>query len=1187
MNKFNVKALSATALIAVLANVFSFAPVALAVVNDPEFDAALAWGYEMGLTSFNTQAAFMPMNTLTREQGARFLSQFGTEVLGIEADQSAACNFTDLMSADRTLQEYVIASCQQELLRGSNGMFMPKATMTKAQFVVALVRGLDGMMEESTTPWFKNYCEWAQESGITRETDCAALDKPITRYEAMLMLYRGAMDGSDIVDGGDDSDDSDDSDDTVTVEGEVAFTVSDVTPGVQYVPGNASNIQVLKFDVAAGESDVRVSSINFKLNGLVAREKVRVAITDENGVRLSTERTFNTNFEALVTANTANGMMIPANTVRSFYAIVSTSNSINERFTISIEGANSISANATVGGKFPISSNQINTVQYSAQTLNFIGQRPSVNSDLNSMNKLYVGETNKELGNFRLESAGSTNNRDAALKNIRLKSTKTLQGIVNNLRLEVNGQSVSTATIIDGKTVTFVLNDYVIPYGRSVRFFVRGDVIGGENTDYVEFQLEENSDVVALEVGTNAALSINKGSSTFLEAYRIEEGKNLISRVDTMGRTNVPVDADNILGLSANINATSAMSVDRIRVFATGTALNTSGNIEKVKLFINDLLVDEATTLTNGAYEFSFFGNLKAGANKVEVRFDTERNAANGRTIRFTLNSSSLIGAEYVATNNNVSPNDISGVANGAELIITAASTTISLTNPSANQIEIRESDNFTAIRFSIQASNVRDVVVRGFRFASNTGNVNGGLENASLMVAGLTGVQAIENFPRSTTSSVNFNSLNVRIPAGNSVEFMVYVKTNNSFVDPTVRFSASTFDIEDTQSNKITTINNVSSDTYTLTGNNITVLGQINVVGNRTFSEPTSIIPSSTTTAVRVGSFDLKADYGAARIEEITIVNVAGSFTGTNVTSGTARDMTSDGLLVTLRRGGQVVGNAQLLNGAAYIKLATPVEVPAGQSVVFDVEVSGAGSITSAGETNKTVRLGVLETNNLIDGTRQTLISSVGNSVNVTSTLTNVLFNRHTVRASTITLADQTAPTTNLIGYNGLRSIFRTRITAAGSRNANIYSVRFTHDSQGVTTSGFALRIDGSTVNLEPTDAMCTPSTASSTGSRDIVCVFQGTYANGLSIAAGASRDIELVAQVGVSSPNAYVTTSLQQRSSDLSVMAAANTLTGASIVWSDNASPTLTPATVNWFTDAGVRTLPTASWTFTDNRN
>lgn len=42
------------------------------VLVDAEFDAALSWAFDAGLTKFNTTDAFMPYSLITREQGAKF-----------------------------------------------------------------------------------------------------------------------------------------------------------------------------------------------------------------------------------------------------------------------------------------------------------------------------------------------------------------------------------------------------------------------------------------------------------------------------------------------------------------------------------------------------------------------------------------------------------------------------------------------------------------------------------------------------------------------------------------------------------------------------------------------------------------------------------------------------------------------------------------------------------------------------------------------------------------------------------------------------------------------------------------------------------------------------------------------------------------------------------------------------------
>lgn len=75
-------------------------------------------------------------------------------------------------------------------MRGSDGVFGAKEYLTKAQALTILIRSLQGVKEENTTPWWKNYFLAAQEAKLTKEADVEALDRPLTRYELSLLLWR-------------------------------------------------------------------------------------------------------------------------------------------------------------------------------------------------------------------------------------------------------------------------------------------------------------------------------------------------------------------------------------------------------------------------------------------------------------------------------------------------------------------------------------------------------------------------------------------------------------------------------------------------------------------------------------------------------------------------------------------------------------------------------------------------------------------------------------------------------------------------------------------------------------------------------------------------------------------------------------------------------------------------------------
>lgn len=81
-------------------------------INDPEFDAALDWAYNQGLTKYNTQASFMPHGTLTREQFAKFASVYSATNLCLPADMDASCTFSDVAQADYTLVTSVELACK-------------------------------------------------------------------------------------------------------------------------------------------------------------------------------------------------------------------------------------------------------------------------------------------------------------------------------------------------------------------------------------------------------------------------------------------------------------------------------------------------------------------------------------------------------------------------------------------------------------------------------------------------------------------------------------------------------------------------------------------------------------------------------------------------------------------------------------------------------------------------------------------------------------------------------------------------------------------------------------------------------------------------------------------------------------------------------------------------------------------
>lgn len=75
-------------------------------------------------------------------------------------------------------------------------MFDPQQPLTKAQALTVLVRALVGKQDETGTPRWTEYFRVAQQRGRTKETNVMAVDKYVTRYEALLLQFRARGDAT-------------------------------------------------------------------------------------------------------------------------------------------------------------------------------------------------------------------------------------------------------------------------------------------------------------------------------------------------------------------------------------------------------------------------------------------------------------------------------------------------------------------------------------------------------------------------------------------------------------------------------------------------------------------------------------------------------------------------------------------------------------------------------------------------------------------------------------------------------------------------------------------------------------------------------------------------------------------------------------------------------------------------------
>lgn len=178
-----------------LAQKFSAIANSISVEKDPELQEAIRWMHDNNLTSFSTIWEYKPFEVLTREQSAKIFDIFA-KLFNFSQDKLSGtlpteCQFKDLAKADQTLTTHIQNVCKMEILKWGNQLFDPKTTLTKGQFITALIRLVEGKkLDETKNPRWTAYYQSALDMGIVGPADAITFDSQITRYEVALFLYR-------------------------------------------------------------------------------------------------------------------------------------------------------------------------------------------------------------------------------------------------------------------------------------------------------------------------------------------------------------------------------------------------------------------------------------------------------------------------------------------------------------------------------------------------------------------------------------------------------------------------------------------------------------------------------------------------------------------------------------------------------------------------------------------------------------------------------------------------------------------------------------------------------------------------------------------------------------------------------------------------------------------------------------
>lgn len=147
--------------------------------------------YANGLTKYDTLSGYRPQDPVLREESAKIIAQ-AYRILGYpQGSKNSQCNFSDEKSFDSSLSSFIADSCKWGIFKGSNGQFLPHKTLSKAESLTVLMRIFEGnSSSENFTPRWTMYFVKAKAIGLTKEANVNSLDRPTSREELALLIYR-------------------------------------------------------------------------------------------------------------------------------------------------------------------------------------------------------------------------------------------------------------------------------------------------------------------------------------------------------------------------------------------------------------------------------------------------------------------------------------------------------------------------------------------------------------------------------------------------------------------------------------------------------------------------------------------------------------------------------------------------------------------------------------------------------------------------------------------------------------------------------------------------------------------------------------------------------------------------------------------------------------------------------------
>lgn len=786
-NSLLKKVTSAVALTAIVAS--TIGSVSSTYANTAETEAANKLA-GLGVIADQTSnvSAYRLGDTITRREMLKVMMNLN----GSTVENKCEGKFTDLPATDWGCK-YAEAALAKGFI-AANATFRPNDNVSKAEALKMVMKAKGVEKDASATTWEKAYVNAAVTAGLIDAsfTDYSTASKRGFTFTAAANAISaddlglgGLLDGLTGTGGTSTGMTSTGTDTTNVVKAgdvEVSLNPTSAANGTQ-VPMSG----IVKFagvDFTAGSSDVALNTVEIKKAGLSTVSSSTKVWFEKNGLRVSGKASFTSEGNAVVSF--APSYVVKAGTTETLDLYVQISDTVSGTDYQFVSGTIESSA-ANITGSFmtPV----LRTANYSVATYN--ASAASSSADYKASNDVV------ELGAFKIAAtkpSSVTETRDELLKSISIyqSGSANLTNLAN-IVLVRNGATVSTSSSINGKALTFTVND-TIKDGATATYYVKANIANVENNiDTYQFYLKNTSDINIVEASSSFRSNADSATETnkFVSAYYTVNGGDVKFDRDSsvsLSSTVAPGTSGVVL-MQGTITAKNAVTLEdpRLTISSLSTG-NLSDYFNTLYLQIGSSVLSATAAGVTGS-GIDFLGTVNVSGTATVKLYGTLKSTTSlaDATIKFAdVKLDSFKGTNQYTGNQNTLSTAVGSIPG---VTLSVSNTTLSVTrNDGLGATTLAQGSKGVTVygaQLSSTQGNPMNVTSASFVFTgSNASTSTGHLNNAyaTLYVDGASVVSKTVD----TSSAIKFDGFSTIVSSTKSVNLTVKVDFSDSFAGGT-----------------------------------------------------------------------------------------------------------------------------------------------------------------------------------------------------------------------------------------------------------------------------------------------------------------------------------------------------------------------------------------------------------------